>query len=171
MDIYLHVLRSFVPNALNVVEKIRTVSEETLQDYAVNVHGLKGICAGIGAEKIKDAAYDLEMKAKYRDLAGILKSNETLINDAKVLISNIQKWFDEQENTDFRPVVRCPDTNLLIRLRECCIQYDMNGADEIMDELQSSKYEENSLVEWLREKIDESDFDAVVERLSEYEKE
>ena len=98
MDIYISALRSFsthIPAALN---DLGNVSEETLPDYAATVHGLKGTCAGIGAEDIKGRAYDLEMKAKAGDLAGVLALNKGLVEDAEKLVSDVQAWLDRLVN-------------------------------------------------------------------------
>ena len=94
MDIFIPILQSFVSSIPEAVNKLRNVSEGTLHDYAVTVHGLKGSCANIGADKIKDKAYDLEMKSKAGDLAGVLTQNEGLIKDSEKLISDINAWLD-----------------------------------------------------------------------------
>ena len=94
MDIYIGALQSFVTHIPAALDKLSHVSEETLHNYETAVHGLKGSCAGIGAEDIKERAYDLETKAKAGDLSGILTLNEGLIEDAKKLVSGIQAWLD-----------------------------------------------------------------------------
>ena len=169
-DIYISVLRCFVPNAFSVIEKLRNVSEDSLDDYSVNVHGLKGICAGIGAEKARKAAYDLEMKAKAGDLSGVLAGNETLLKNADILAHGVKAWLEKHDNRNLRQKLARPDRALLIRLRKSCEAYSMKDIDDAMDELESAEYETDaSLVAWLREKIDASDFSSVIARLVEYE--
>jgi HPt (histidine-containing phosphotransfer) domain-containing protein len=97
MDLYLSVLRSFLSNSLTVIDKLRNVSEESLHEYAINVHGLKGISASIGAEKISKAAYNLEMMAKSNDLAGVLAGNEAFLKDVENLVNDIQVWFKDND--------------------------------------------------------------------------
>jgi HPt (histidine-containing phosphotransfer) domain-containing protein len=94
MDIYLSVLRSFVGSIPAAVEKLRTVSAETLPQYATVVHGLKGSCASIAAEEVREKAYDLEKKAKAGDLGGVLAQNEALLKETEQLIKDIQVWLD-----------------------------------------------------------------------------
>ena len=104
MDIYIGALRSFATYMPAAINRLIHVSEETLHEYAITVHGLKGSCAGIGAEDIKERAYDLEMKAKAGDLSGVLALNEELIKDAKKLVTDIQAWLDcfiTSQNTVF----------------------------------------------------------------------
>ena len=94
MDIYIGALRSFAANIPAAVDKLNHVSEETLHLYATTVHGLKGSCATIGAEEIRERAYDLEIKAKAGDVSGILALNEGLVDDVKKLIGDIQACLD-----------------------------------------------------------------------------
>ena len=170
MDIYLPVLRSFVPNAYSVMEKLQSVSADTLADYAIAVHGLKGICSNIGAVQVSKAALSLEHKAKSGDLDGVLAGNDALLNEARRLISNVESWLEKQAGETAKPKLPSPDKALLGRLYQCCKSFDMQGIDEIMEELQSADYNmDGSLIPWLREKFNESDFSTAAERLAEYQ--
>jgi CheY-like chemotaxis protein/HPt (histidine-containing phosphotransfer) domain-containing protein len=97
MDIYLEVLRSYVLNTPAVLDKIRNVSEETLQDYAINVHGIKGTSANIGAEEAREAAFSLEKMAKASDLNGVLTINDSFIKDTENVIAGIKTWLDQYD--------------------------------------------------------------------------
>ena len=99
-DIYIQVLRSYVPNALECVEKLRTVSLETLPDYAVNVHGLKSISAAIGAEKVRAEAFMQEMAAKVSDLDMVMLNNEALLADTENAALCIKTWLTRLDNQD-----------------------------------------------------------------------
>ena len=92
MDIYVPVLQSFVDNIPAAVDKLRVVSEANLKEYATAVHGLKGSCAGIGAEAVRAMALDLETKSKAGDLSGVLAQNAALIERTEKLIKDIGAW-------------------------------------------------------------------------------
>jgi HPt (histidine-containing phosphotransfer) domain-containing protein len=169
MEVYVSVLGYFVPNALTLIEKLRNVSNETLADYFIHVHGLKGICAGIGAEKLAEAALDLEIMSKTGDLAGVLAKNNNLLEEAENFVTKINKWLYEHDNKHAKPRLARADPVLLLRLRKSCEAYDMKSIDEIMEKLESADYDEDfSLLTWLRERINESDFSSVVQRLLDY---
>ena len=171
-DIYLAVLHSFVPNALKVIDKMRNVSKETLSDYTVNVHGLKSICAGIGAEKVREAAQNLELVAKDGNLSGVLDANEALLIDAENLALNIKAWLETLDNQNPKPLLERPDSFLLAQLQKSCEAYDMKGIDDAMDKLEAANYRTDaSLVIWLREKINALEFSLAASRLSAYEEE
>ena len=92
MDMYIDALRSFAAHIPAAIDALGSVSGETAREYAVNVHGLKGSCAGIGAEDVRKMAEDLEIKAKAGDVSGILAGNGKLIEEAKSLVAGIQAW-------------------------------------------------------------------------------
>ena len=90
--IYIQSLQIFVSNAPKVLEKIRAVSENNLQEYSIGVHGLKGICDYIGAEEARKTAKQLEDMSRNGDLAGVLAKNESFIKYTENIIGSLQAW-------------------------------------------------------------------------------
>jgi HPt (histidine-containing phosphotransfer) domain-containing protein len=94
MDIYLSVLQSFVTHTPAAINSLRSVSAATLPAYATNVHGLKGSCASIGAENVREKAYYLEMRSKANDIDEVLAKNNEMIAEAEQLVKDIQAWLE-----------------------------------------------------------------------------
>ena len=92
---YLSVLRSYVSNMPAVLDRIRNVSEETLQDCFIIIHGIKGTSANIGVKKISDAALELEIMAKAGDLSGILAKKDSFIKDTENILAGIKTWLEQ----------------------------------------------------------------------------
>ena len=158
-ETYLPILRSYAENMPAVVDALRRVTNDSLHDYAIKVHGLKGSSAGIGAEGIRERAYALEMLSKSGDLRGVLGLNGTFIRDVDNLIKDIREWLDKHDQKAGKPRLKAPDPAILHNLRKCLNDYDMNGIDSAMELLKTAEYEENTgLMEWLEEKITESDY-------------
>jgi CheY-like chemotaxis protein len=171
-DIYLPMLRSYAANTPGVLEKLRSVTAETLSDYVITVHGLKGTSAGIGAEEIRAAALELEQKSRAGDLEFVLAHNEKLVADAAAVTANVKAWIDGYDAVNAKPRLKAPDRALLVKLRQSCESYNMSGIDEAMEELEKSDYEEDAdLITWIREKLDISEMDEISERLAKYEEE
>jgi CheY-like chemotaxis protein len=169
IDIYLPLLRSYAANTPKVLDKLRTVSAETLPDYVITVHGLKGTSAGIGAEAIREAAANLETMSRAGDLNGVLSLNDKLITDTENIVANVKAWLERYDTIHKKPRLKAPDREVLARLRQSCESYDMGGIDQAMSELESADYEEDAdLTAWLRERIDVSDFTEAVARLARY---
>jgi CheY-like chemotaxis protein len=167
--VYLPMLRSYIANTPGVLEKLRNVSAETLPSYVISVHGLKGTSAGIGAEKIREAAMELEAISRTGDLQGVLKLNGDLIANAEIVVANVKEWLEKNDTREAKPRQKAPDMKLLAALRQCFENYDMGGIDKIMLELESFDYEEGAdLIALLREKIETAEFDAAAEKITHY---
>jgi PAS domain S-box-containing protein len=169
--VYLALLRSYVANTPGLLDKLRIVSKETLPKYNVSVHGLKGSSANIGAETIRETAFELEKISKEGNLQGVWALNGKLIADTKIIISNIKAWLEQFDaNREKKPVKKAPDREFLKRFRLCCENYDIKGADKALTILESADYEEDAdLIKWLRERIENSDFSEAAQKLKEYE--
>jgi len=165
--IYLSLLRSYTANTPQVLEKLRSVSAENLSDYVITVHGLKGTSAGIGAETIRAQALELETLSRAGDLQGVLAKNSKLVADTEIIVGSIKEWLDKNDVHEAKPRLKAPDKGLLAKLRERCENYDIDGVEEIMSELEKTDYEEDAdLIKWIREKIDISKMGEVAERLA-----
>ena len=97
VELYLIVLRSYADNTPPVLDKIRNVSAETLADYAIAVHGIKGTSTTIGAEEIRITAGKLEDLARAGDLNGVLAINDSFLKQTDDLINSIQSWFKQHD--------------------------------------------------------------------------
>jgi CheY-like chemotaxis protein len=92
MEIFLPVLRSYLSVIPESLEKMRSVSAETLADYRVIVHGIKSTSESIGVMEARRMAAELEALAKAGDLSGVLAKNEALLRHVDDLLGNIQNW-------------------------------------------------------------------------------
>jgi len=169
--VYLTLLRSYVTNTPGLLDKLKIVSENTLSKYNISVHGLKGSSANIGAESIREAAFELEKLSKDGNLKGVWALNGKLIADTKIIVSNIKTWLDQYDATkEKKPVQKAPDKELMKQLRQNCENYDIKGSDKILTILESADYEKDGdLIKWLRDKIENSDFSEAAQKLKEYE--
>jgi len=165
--IYLTLLRSYAPNTLENLKKLKTVTKETLPDYVITVHGLKGTSAGIGAETIREEALNLENLSRAGKLDEVLALNGKLINDAEIVAHNIKEWLAGYDARNTKTLLKAPDRKILARLRQCCENFDMSGIDKAMTELEDFNYEEGAeLVAGLRKKINISEITEAAAQLA-----
>ena len=168
-ELFLSILRSYVVSTPTVLDSLRYVTEKNLPDYAINVHGLKGASGNIGAEFVREKAAYMEAAAKAGDIAAVLAENDNLLREAQILVNDAKAWLDKLSTENEKPRLPGPDSALLTKLQQCCEEFNMSGADEVMELLESNQYDkDNDLIIRLREKIDTSDFDAVAESIGEY---
>jgi HPt (histidine-containing phosphotransfer) domain-containing protein len=70
IPVYIDILRQFCTDLEGILKKIhRALAEENWQDYAIHLHGMKGVFANIGAESLRARAYELELAGKNREAA------------------------------------------------------------------------------------------------------
>jgi HPt (histidine-containing phosphotransfer) domain-containing protein len=164
---FFEVLRSFAKNTPGLLDQLRGITEQTLADYTVIVHGIKGSCLGICADDLGARAEQLELAAKANDVAFVSEHNGEFILAAEKLIDEISDLLQNLAAQNPKPVKPEPDVDILASLLEACTAYDIDGVDKAMNELESCEYEARAdLVGWLREKVTIMGFEEIVERLS-----
>jgi len=99
IDIYIAILHAFADKIPALLDKIRNVSSETLPDYLINIHALKGSGGNIGAKETMAAAARLEAMAKNGDLDGVLAGNDAFLEKTQVLIDDIKKWLEQPDTS------------------------------------------------------------------------
>ena len=170
VETYISVLQSFVDNTPAILNRMREVTAESLSDYAIDVHGLKSACGSIGAESAMKKAKQQEEWAKTDDLWQVLELNEILLDEVETLLADIVISLTDLENRISKPKLLSPNPILLNRLRQSCIEFEIDGVDQVMDELESADYDQDaSLIIWLRKKVDELALLEVAERLAQYD--
>jgi signal transduction histidine kinase/DNA-binding NarL/FixJ family response regulator len=163
-EIFLDVLRSYAFNTPKLLEAIKEVTEETLTEYATIIHGIKGSSRGIKADAIGDKAEELERAAKSGDFKYVISHNEEFLRDVRKLILSLNEMIIEKENA--KPKKEKPNRELLLKLHDACNDYDMDGVDDTMAELEKFKYEsDGELVLWLRENVSQMNFKEIVDKL------
>ena len=92
MKIYLNSLRLFVSSTPGSLEKMKSVSAETLDKYSITAHGVKSMSEYAGAEELRKTAKELEAMAKAGDLAGVMAHNEAFIKNAESIVDGVRNW-------------------------------------------------------------------------------
>ena len=137
-----------------------------MADYAIVVHGIKGSSRSIGANMVGDQAEALEKAAKAGDLAFALANNAVFLDTAAALISGLNELLRQMSAEHPKPKKDRPDEELLARFLVACENYDMDGVDAAMTEIELNEYEADSkLAAWLRENVEQMNFAPIKEKL------
>jgi CheY-like chemotaxis protein len=165
------VLRSYAVNTAPLLGKVREVTEEALPEYAVVVHGIKGSSRGICAESVGNMAESLEYAASAGNMAFIKENNGSFIEAAEKLLDALRAALcsveRKKEGEQGKTLKDAPDGALLEKLAERCENYDMDGIDGVMAELESFDYAARAdLIAWLRERVEKMEFAEIRNRLS-----
>jgi CheY-like chemotaxis protein/nitrogen-specific signal transduction histidine kinase len=166
-EIYLRILQSYLTHTPELLEKLRSLSRETLPQYAITVHGLKGASYGICAGEIGGEAEELEFAAKAGEYEQVISKNAAFIAKVETALEGIRKLLDSAaENSSPKRKAAAPDKILLEKLLDASRRFKPAIMENIMAELEGCEYESGGdLIPWLREQIDNLEYDAVREKL------
>ena len=168
-ETYLKILRSYAASVRSILENIDDINESTMPDYIIGTHSIKGASYDIFADSIGSKSEKLEEAGKEGNLDYILKHNDGFLDEAWVLINNIDAAIDAIDADNPKPVKDKPDREALIKLRAACEVYSMDDVDEVMTEIDHYNYtDDDGLADWLRKSIDMMSFSQIVDRLDDY---
>jgi len=164
---YLDILRSWCRHTPALLEKMKSLSRENLPEYSITVHGLKGSSYGIFANEIGKMAQELEGFAKAGDFENVEAKNADFIKMTESVLQELAALLEKASNAKgVKPKMPLPDTTLLSRLLDAAKRYKSTVMEEVLEELESFEYESGGeLVAWLREQIDNLEYDAICSRL------
>ena len=163
-DIVLHVLNAFTEDAPALLEQMRGVTPETLDEYAITAHGLKGCCFGIYAHSLGEQAKKLEDAAKAGQYDYVEAHNADLIGGVETLAENLRRLLKHKVSKMRKDA---PDQTLLSELLDACRLFDINAADKAMSKLAAYEYDTDAeLVEWLAKSVRDMNFKLITRRLS-----
>ena len=166
-EVYFRVIHTYVTHTRQLLDSIETVDAGNLKDYAITVHGIRGSSRGIFADMIGNAAENLEVAARSGDLSYITTHNGTFLSAAWKLIFDLEDLLANVNSGVPKPIMDKPDEGTLVKLREACEVYNMDGVDDAMSQLEKYRYKyDGDLAAWLVENIKLMNFKEIVERLS-----
>jgi CheY-like chemotaxis protein len=161
---YMKALLSYVRFTPDLITSLGKVSRESLGEYAVTVHGIKGASYGICANAVGDAAGVLEAAAKEGRYGDVIEGNGPLIKEIERLIEDLSPLAKTPETE--RPFLASPDTALLEKALDACRRFDTEALENAIAELEKGDYEKGGdIVYWLREQTDKLEYEAMADRL------
>ena len=164
---YLDVLKAYLIHTPTALKKARQPSRETLSEYTVLIHGLKGSSYGICASGVGAKAEELEAAARAGDFEKVLAGNTPFIEMVQHLLADLETLIKVIENSKAaKPKAPAPNSALLAKLLDAAKRYKDVAMKEALAELESYEYEQGGeLLGWLREQMDNLEYDAIRERL------
>jgi len=164
---YLKALRAYSAGTRLTLTEIGIVDEESLKDYKIKVHGIKGASYDVCAFKLGKMADDLENAADAGVIGFITDHNQEFIDSANKLIDDIDVLVATIEAENPKQKKDKPDDDLLGKLAVACDNYSMDDVDAIMTEIEKYEYDsDGGLVGILRKCVDLMQFRQIVKMLT-----
>ena len=167
--IYMRIIHSFIQNMPKLLNGLAAVTEDTMADYSIQVHGAKGSCYGIGAVYCGDLAFELEKASKDGVWTFVTENNGAFIDSVNQLLVDLQGLEDlvEGSTAPAGASASSPDRAKLAALLVATRNYEIETMLKIIEELEAQSYTSGGeIVPWLREQFDSFAYDNTVERLS-----
>jgi signal transduction histidine kinase/CheY-like chemotaxis protein len=166
---YMQVLRSYATHTPALLQRLRGTVENDLREYSIAVHGLRGSSHGICAYDIGKRAEDLELAAQTGDRRTVRANHEILLERTEALLAGVEELLRAAASGVEKKHAPAPDVALLEKMRQAAARFDIQSLENILSELGEYEYEfDEELVLWLREQVDNLEYDAVRERLKRY---
>jgi signal transduction histidine kinase/HPt (histidine-containing phosphotransfer) domain-containing protein/ActR/RegA family two-component response regulator len=168
--VYLPILKSFMAHIPQLLEQMESSRESSLRNYAIEVHGLKGACATVGAGAAA-LAEELEAASRDGDAEFVRAHHEVLVREALGLTARLGELLKEWEGAPphEKQLRREPEGELLRRLSDAAEVYDSTAIEEILGELEQYDYETgDDLIRRLRKQVENFDYDAMRELLGQF---
>jgi CheY-like chemotaxis protein/anti-sigma regulatory factor (Ser/Thr protein kinase) len=167
---YLNILRSYVTHTKILLEKLDVSSKGRLSDYAVTIHGIKGASKGIFAKEAGRLAEELEAAANSGDSDTIAAKNGSFMEITRTLVADLENYLSKISGkpAEAMPKERrpSPDPKILAKIRDAAKHFKTSLMEDFMAEIEQYEYDSGKeLVDWLKQSVDELEYDAIVKRL------
>jgi signal transduction histidine kinase/CheY-like chemotaxis protein/HPt (histidine-containing phosphotransfer) domain-containing protein len=172
-DAFLPVLKSFTAHTPAQLLEMADNLQNSLPDYAIRAHGLKGACNNICAKEVADLAFELEKAAKAEDIDFVRANHNKFEKTLAAMLENLNAILAEWNAMAPAPEKekrQKPDGELLERLKEAAEFFNSAKIEEIVNELEKYHYEHGEeLIQQLRRQADNFDYDLMLKSLQEEE--
>jgi len=164
---YIQILRSYASSVRSMLEIVGAFNEKDIDDYKIKVHGIKGASFDIFAERVGEAAKELEQAAKDGDIGFINKNNQRFIEIVEALLDDLDSMLSAISTGESKKKKDKPDAELLSKLFSACSTYNLSDVEETMEAIEAYEYEkDDGLVPWLRNKVDLMSFSEIIDKLT-----
>jgi len=169
--LYFETLAIFCEDGLERIDMIRECLEKRdLKLYTTCIHALKSASAIVGADKLSEAAYELEMAGLRDDLPYIEANNKMFVADLKGLILSISAMLSR--DAGFDEALGAPGAQAkagLVRLKTALLDLNVGEIDRAADSLSTSarSIEEHSAVKKISNHILMGEYEEAIELIDE----
>jgi CheY-like chemotaxis protein len=168
-DIYFSVLASYAKHTPALLHQLSGLSRDTVGDFAVTVHGLKGSSYGICADEIGKEAETLELAARTDSFETVKAENGRFIQAVEKLLKGIETMLEESRGSGKSKAKKpfpSPDESLLKEMLDASKHFDWIAMKKIAEKLETYTYKSGGdLVEWLDEQLENLEYGAIEKKL------
>lgn len=164
----LQVFYDTLPQKVELIQQLE--QEEDIEEYIIEVHGLKSAARLIGATELSSQAEYLEHCGKDNNIHEIHEKNPSLLelyNSYKEKLSHFVT-IDAGEQKPYLPKEKL--VPLLKKLQYCLKEFDINGADNLMEEIGKYNHDDEfkKIYHDLKDSVENVAYDISTELLEDF---
>lgn len=171
-DIYLSVVEIYVKSSGQIIERINAaLATNDLQNYGIEVHGVKSSSRNIGAEALGELAYALEMESKAGNAAFVKEKHEEFMDAYTALLEKLSNALLVNNDDSAEELIEISQDEF-VELLNGCIEaldsFDVNKASELIGKLSVGAFDDETRrkIKDAKTSVDLFDFDIATEILS-----
>lgn len=144
-SILLSVIQIYVKSFPKIIDRINTAYDtKDLQNYGIEVHGVKSSSRSIGNDILGEIAYALELKAKDGDVKYVEEHNSEFIEKYTSFVNSVSAALDSI-NGDNTTKENISMDELKVMITECCEafeNYETRKAEELLNRMANGDFED-----------------------------
>jgi len=150
-----------------ILKKNAPYSNEDMQSFTIQVHGMKSTLANIGKTALSDIAFKLEQSGRDNNIGIIISETPVFLNSLRAIVDEL---------TPHEGTLTCDKTDIdktylkerLLAIKAACEEYDKNSADEVLKGLRKMLWPQQikELLDEISKLLLHSDFFEIMEHIN-----
>ena len=155
-DECIETLRTYASTVSVLLDSMKMINYDNLPELIDIIHQIREAGSVVGADKIGAMADALEKAASTGDIAAMVINKEIFLDDVWKLVFSINETLFRTSMCKSKQKRDKPGQEILLRLLEACTNNNMDEVVSVMEEIDGNEYEEeNGLISWVKEKVEE----------------
>ena len=172
LDSYNELLEVYYREMAQILETLPDLAQESLEQFKIKVHGIKGSSRNVGAKELSERALQLEEWAKEGKQKEVLDALDDFLKEMDAVMTRVDTYLKDTVKTVERDGDFLPELELtsVYKILQALSEFDMDIVEDEMKELYRNRYADDTetVLEELKRYIEELDYKHATELLEDY---
>ncbi|MDD6183071.1 MAG: response regulator, partial [Lachnospiraceae bacterium] len=172
LDSYNELLEVYYREMAQILETLPDLAQESLEQFKIKVHGIKGSSRNVGAKELSERALQLEEWAKEGKQKEVLDALDDFLKEMDAVMTRVDTYLKDTVETVERDGDFLPELELtsVYKILQALSEFDMDIVEDEMKELYRNRYADDTetVLEELKRYIEELDYKHATELLEDY---
>lgn len=166
---YLEILRFTVENSNEYLETMSTHIHTDLDNYIIEIHGVKGMCYNIGAKECGDMARKLEMAAREGNVDYVIREQVNFESKFQRLLQRISQTLEKEGYKVQNREMTTSFSEYLTQMEKAIESFDVPTVEKILRRVKKSEWtdDKKEVLGAIEQKVQEFDLEGMMEIIRE----